>query len=146
MTQTAVQRRFVRLAGSMNARAARLGRNGRVVSGDLLKVFLHTAYQCPYCGIGITPLDCSFDHVVPFDAGGENEKGNLVACCLSCQRQKARRLAHEFALARAYTASCEVCGRNFKPRWADVRRGYGTTCSAQCAGKKGRAIRSASAA
>ena len=126
----------------MNAKAARLGRNGRVVSGDLLKAFLHSSYECNYCGIGITPLDCSFDHVIPFQAGGENEKANIVACCLSCNRQKARRLASEFALARAHTAVCEICGTTFKPRWADVRRGYGTTCSAPCAGMKGRRVRS----
>jgi len=130
----------------MNSKAARLGRNGRVVSGDLLKAFLHSSYQCAYCGIGITPLDCSFDHVVPFVAGGENEKANLVACCLTCQRQKASRLAHEFALARVHRTNCEVCGVEFTPRWADWVRGFGRTCSAQCAGRKGRAVRSAAMA
>lgn len=146
MTQTLAQRRFVRLVASMNTKAARLGRNGRITPADLYSAFMESAAQCGYCQIGITPVDCSFDHVLPFVAGGDNTVDNLVACCLTCQRQKASRLAHEFALAREYRASCEVCGREFRPRWADVQRGFGTTCSAQCAGRKGRRVRSANAA
>jgi hypothetical protein len=142
LTQTLAQRRFVRLAGSMNTKAARLQRNGRVTPEDLYMAFMESAAQCGYCQIGITPVDCSFDHVVPFVAGGENTPDNIVACCLSCQRQKASRMAHEFALAREYKTSCEVCGTTFKPRWADHVRGYGRTCSAECAGKKGRLVRS----
>lgn len=142
MTQTAAERRFTRLAGSMNTKAARLGRNGRVTEEDLALAYLDTGGGCHYCGIGISPTECSFDHVLPFQAGGDNVPENIVATCLTCNRQKARRMASEFALARVHRANCEVCGIEFKPRWADVRRGYGTTCSAKCAGVKGRRIRS----
>jgi hypothetical protein len=130
----------------MNAKAGRLRRSGRITPEDLAHAYIDSEAVCHYCMIGITPEDCSFDHVIPFVAGGENTPGNIVACCLTCQRQKASRMAHEFALAREHTAVCEVCGTRFKPRWADVRRGYGTTCSAPCAGRKGRQVRSARAA
>lgn len=146
MTQTATERRFVRIVAAMNKKAAGLGRNGRLTPADLASAYIDAEALCHYCTIGITTGDCSFDHVVPFVAGGENERANLVACCLTCQRQKASRMAHEFALARVHEASCEICGIRFKPRWADVRRGYGTTCSAKCAGTKGRRVRSGIAA
>lgn len=146
MTQTAAQRRFVRLASSMNVKAARLGRQGRVTPEDLARVYLRDEGKCVYCGDGVLPEMCSFDHRVPFVAGGENTIENIVLSGMLCNRQKASRLASEFARARVHEASCEVCGVRFKPRWADVQRGYGTTCSARCAGRKGRAIRSANAA
>jgi 5-methylcytosine-specific restriction endonuclease McrA len=142
VTQTPAQRRYVRLASSMNKKASRLGRNGRVTPEDLAWTFLISQGKCSYCGIYVMATECSFDHRNPFVAGGENDVTNIVATCLSCNRQKARRLAHEFALAREYRVNCEVCGRNFKPRWADHVRGYGRTCSAECAGKKGRLVRS----
>lgn len=125
----------------MNTKAARLRRHGRLSAEDLAWLFMQSQGLCPYCGIEITPLDCSFDHMLPFDAGGENTLANVVACCLTCQRQKARRLAHEFAEARVMVRQCEICGIDFRPRYADVRRGYGTTCSAICAGRKGRRTR-----
>lgn len=142
MTQTAAQRRFVRLAGSMNKKAARLGRNGRLTPEMLALTFIASKSECYYCEIEISPTECSFDHIVPFQAGGLNVMENLAATCLTCNRRKASRLAAEYALARVHRANCEVCGREFVPRWADVRRGYGTTCSAKCAGAKGRAVRS----
>jgi hypothetical protein len=126
----------------MNTKAARLGLNGRVTATDLGLIFLYSDGVCPYCGIGITTADCSFDHKLPFDGGGDNTTDNIVACCLTDQRQKARRLVSDYAAARAHRANCIICGREFKPRWADVRRGFGQTCSAKCAGTYGRRVRS----
>lgn len=142
MTQTAAERRFTRIAASMNSKARRLGRAGRVTANDLGWLFLKAWDGCPYCGIGLSALDCSFDHVLPFDSGGENEVANLAACCLTCQRSKAKRLAHEFAEARALVGICPIDGTRFRPRYADIKRGYGVYCSLRCAGKAGRLVRS----
>jgi HNH endonuclease len=143
VTQTSAQRRFVRLASSMNSKAARLGRDGRVTPEDLARVYMRDEGKCVYCEIDILPTECSFDHRTPFVVGGANTFENIVATCLTCNRQKASRLAHDFALARVHEVVCEVDGTRFKPRWADWLRGYGRTCSAQCAGRKGRLVRSA---
>ena len=143
MTQTAAQRRLIRLAASTNRKAAALGLNGRITADDYARAFIASGGVCPYCGIDITPEHCSFDHKVPFDRGGENEPSNIVACCLTCQREKGTKTPEEFARARTLMVNCESCGRTFKPRYADYVRGYGRTCSAECAGLKGKAVQMA---
>lgn len=140
MTQTPAQRRFIRLASSTNRKAARLGLNGRITAEDYARAYIASGGSCPYCGIDITPDDCSFDHRIPFDRGGENEVGNIVACCLTCQREKGTKTPDEYAHARTLTVTCEGCGRTFKPRYADWLRGFGRTCSSECAGLKGKRI------
>jgi hypothetical protein len=140
MTQTPIERRFVRLAGAINAKAARLGLDGRVTAADLGQIFLRSAWECSYCYIGIDTLHCSFDHVVPFDGGGLNDPANMVACCMTCQRSKGVKSVREYMQARLVVQTgvdCEVCGIHFKPRYADWVRGYGRTCSRACSGRKG---------
>jgi hypothetical protein len=137
MTQSPAERRYVRMAGAMNAKAARLGLYGRISSIDLAMAFLQAQGLCTYCGIGIDPLHCSFDHVIPFDRDGVNASYNIVACCMSCQRSKSTKLPSEYETARKLRVQCEVCGIEYKPRWADYARGYGRTCSRACSGKKG---------
>jgi hypothetical protein len=134
------------LASSTNRKAAKLGLNGRITAEDYARAFIASGGDCPYCGIGISPETCSFDHSIPFDRGGQNEPENIVACCLTCQREKATKTPEEFAHARTLMVVCESCGRTFKPRYADYRRGYGRTCSAECAGLKGKAAQMASRA
>ena len=137
MTQTAAERRYVRMTGAMNAKAARLGQYGRLQASDLATAFLKSGGSCVYCGIGIDPIHCSFDHVTPFDRAGQNAPMNIVACCMTCQRSKSTKLPDEYQSARKVRVECEVCGIQFKPRWADYTRGYGRTCSRVCSGKKG---------
>lgn len=140
MTQTPAERRYVRLAGSMNTKAVRLGRSGTITATDLAAAFVASGWTCPYCGTGIDPMHCSFDHIVPFDKGGINDPSNIIACCLSCQRSKGVKSIDEYREAQTLRhegAQCEVCGRDFTPRWADWSRGYGKICSRGCAGKKG---------
>lgn len=146
MTQTAAQRRLIRLASSTNRKAAGLGLNGRITAEDYARAYIAAEGMCPYCGIDITPEHCSFDHAIPFDRGGQNEPANIVACCLTCQREKATKTPEEFAHARVLMSTCESCGKVFKPRYADWLRGYGRTCSSECAGLKGKAIQMANRA
>ena len=55
MTQTAVQRRYVRLSASMNKKAAKLDRPGRVTPEDLAILYIESKGSCAYCGDGINP-------------------------------------------------------------------------------------------
>jgi 5-methylcytosine-specific restriction endonuclease McrA len=143
VTQTAAQRRLIRLAASTNKKAAVLGLNGRITAEDYARAYIATEGECPYCGIGITPESCSFDHVVSFAREGLNEPANIVACCLTCQREKSTKSPEEFAQARLLVVACEICGKVFKPRFADWIRGFGRTCSAECAGMKGKRVQMA---
>lgn len=145
MTQSAAERRFVRMAGAMNTKAARLGQYRRLTSVDLAAAFVISNGKCTYCGIGIDPLHCSFDHIIPFDRDGPNVAENIVACCMTCQRSKGTKLPSEFAFAKQLLNTCETCGILFKPRYADYMRGYGRTCSRSCSGKKGGETRSPAA-
>lgn len=129
------------MAAAMNARAARFGLNGRLAAEDLGAIYMRDRGACHYCDFELRSTECSFDHVLPFVRGGENIPDNIVVSCMTDQREKASRLSHEFAEAQKLEVSCEVCGRAFKPRYADYRRGYGRTCSASCAGLKGRKVR-----
>jgi len=137
VTQSKAERRYVRMAAAANSKAARLGTPGRVTASDFAMAYLRHEGQCPYCGIGLDPLHCSFDHVIPYDRGGPNVIENIVPCCITCQRSKGTKLQSEYAIARTLTVECETCGKVYKPRWADWGRGYGRICSRACAGSKG---------
>lgn len=141
MTQHPVERRYKRLAVSNNRKAERLGLLGRISHEDLVAVFRRSGGSCTYCGIGITSAGCSFDHVVPFDRGGENTEDNIVACCVTCQREKFTKTPEEFAQYRSLEVACAGCGTLFRPRWADWIRGYGRYHSRSCSGAAGGAAK-----
>lgn len=137
MAQHPIARRYSRLAVGANTKARRLGRSGRISALDLFAIFEASEGVCTYCGIGIDPGDCSFDHVIAFDKGGENERTNIVACCLTCQRTKFTKDRSEFAAWRDLSVTCPIDGVVFRPRWADYQRGLGRYCSRRCSGAVG---------
>lgn len=141
MSQTPLERRLARLADTANRKAARLGAPGRLTSVDLLLVLEASdrgeGYECAYCGIGISPMSASFDHVDPFDRQGRNERENLVACCMTCQRTKFTKSPDELRQWVGLRVECPVCGTVFRPRWNDWVRGYGRYCSRKCSGTIG---------
>jgi 5-methylcytosine-specific restriction endonuclease McrA len=137
VTQTAVQRRYVRMAGATNAKARRLGRAGRISSVDLALVYARSEGICCYCGFDLDPESNSFDHVVPFDHGGLNTIDNLVACCLTCQRTKFTKSPAQLEQWRKLQVVCPVDQTVFRPRWADYVRGLGLYCSRRCSGTVG---------
>lgn len=132
MTQTPLQRRLIRLAHSINKKAERLGARGRVTAESLALIALSYP-QCPYCGVDIDPMHGSFDHKVPFDKGGSNERSNILFCCMTCQRSKYTKSVDEHAEFLNFTVVCPVDGTVFKPRYADWKRGLGRYCSRSCA-------------
>jgi hypothetical protein len=54
-------------------------------------VLQRDGFRCRYCGQGTQsnpPVELEVDHIVPVAAGGNNDLGNLVASCVSCNRGK----------------------------------------------------------
>lgn len=43
---------------------------------------------CHYCGKKFPALELTMDHVVPLARGGKSNKGNVVVCCKTCNRDK----------------------------------------------------------
>lgn len=137
MTQHPLERRFKRLAASANKKAAKLGRRGRITHETLFLVYTKSQGFCAYCQVGITAQGCSFDHVIPFDRGGDNDIDNIVACCMTCQREKFTKTPTEFEEYRQLQVPCQGCGKLFRPRWADYQRGFGRYHSRACSGRAG---------
>ncbi len=51
---------------------------------------------CHYCGASTPPAQLTMDHVVPLVRGGRSTKGNLVACCKTCNSKKKHLLPMEW--------------------------------------------------
>jgi|WetSurMetagenome_2_1015567.scaffolds.fasta_scaffold03982_10 5-methylcytosine-specific restriction endonuclease McrA len=132
--QSPEHRRLLRIAAYMNTKARRIGATGSVTSEDLARVTLNHP-TCAYCGIDLEIGQGSFDHAIPLDRNGPNTFENLVRCCYSCQREKFTKTPDELETFRATEFSCVVCGISFRPRYADLKRGYGKTCSRRCSGR-----------
>lgn len=139
MTQTAEWRRLVRLAGSINRRAERAGVYGRIRAQDLWAIEA-SQKTCHYCGIQLEAG--TFDHIVPFDRGGPNQFFNIVRSCLTCNRSKYTKSPEELAIHQSRIVECEVCGKPFRPRFAEYENGRARVCSRSCSAKK-RWLRSA---
>lgn len=133
MTQTPEWRRLVRLAGSVNRRAEKAGAHGRIRAQDL-SLIENAQKNCYYCGIEM--VVGTFDHVVPFDRGGANQAFNIVRCCLTCNRSKYTKTPEQLAQHQALVVNCEVCGKQFKPRWAEYQNGRARLCSRSCSARK----------
>lgn len=43
---------------------------------------------CHYCGKKFQPAELTMDHVVPVARGGRSTRGNVVACCSACNKEK----------------------------------------------------------
>lgn len=63
------------------------------------RIFRRDQYRCVYCDEVFPPEELSLDHVEPRMRGGDSSEGNLVTCCLACNRAKGGKAAWAF-LAR----------------------------------------------
>lgn len=144
MNQDPIERRFRRLAVGANRKAERVGSKGILTDRDLFDAYRAAEGRCPYCEIELDPMSCSFDHVLPFDRGGRNDRSNLQACCLSCQRRKFTKTPEEYAQWQTLERTCP-CGVVFRPRWSDYRRGFGFYHSRICSGSAGGTMKAANA-
>ena len=60
-------------------------------------VWSFTDGRCYYCGFQTNPfLTFCVDHVTPLARGGDDEIGNLVPCCVTCNSRKGARLPYEW--------------------------------------------------
>jgi hypothetical protein len=127
-----IQRLYDRRALYFNRKAISMGLHGTVTAEELVVLPL----VCHYCGIGLTHSLTEFDHQIPFERGGSNTIDNIVRCCKHCNGTKFTKTPTEFLEFQEEPFLCIVCGRSFRPRYSDWKRGYGTTCSRKCAAKK----------
>lgn len=51
---------------------------------------------CYYCGQKTDRKQLTMDHIVPLARGGKSSKGNIVACCKSCNTKKRSMLPLEW--------------------------------------------------
>lgn len=133
--QSPEQRRLIRVAAAMNAKARRLGRPGRIDWTDLHRLEAG-GRPCFYCGIFLEEGHGTFDHAQALDAGGPNNPMNVVRCCTTCNRRKFTKTPAEYAAHQELEVACVVCGKVYKPRWAEYQNGRARTCSHACAARK----------
>ena len=58
-------------------------------------VFKRDDYKCQYCSVKLESETATIDHVLPRCRGGKHEWGNIVTCCLKCNRKKGDKTPHE---------------------------------------------------
>lgn len=79
-------------------RAAKLGAETFLITArDWRRLMARYGGLCVYCRT--SPAD-SKDHVIPLSRGGRHGIGNLVPCCMTCNRSKKDRLLVEWRYSR----------------------------------------------
>lgn len=73
-------------ANKKMARMAKLSRLGILVRDN---------HQCAYCGIKLTQINGTWDHVVPRSKNGKSDWTNLVAACQTCNVNKSNKDLNE---------------------------------------------------
>ena len=61
-----------------------------------IEVFIRDGYVCQYCGKQFR--DLTLDHVIPRSRGGRHIWGNVVSCCIKCNRRKAGHTPEELGM------------------------------------------------
>jgi hypothetical protein len=129
MAKGDIQRLYDRRALYFNRKAVTLGVRGWVYPDELAAKPL----VCFYCDIALDHRRSEFDHQVAFDRGGWNTIDNIVRCCKKCNGEKFTKTPEEWAEFLAQSFVCPVCGRTYRPRYADWKQGKGKVCSRRCA-------------
>lgn len=86
----------------MNRRASDLNRKARVrqaaghyTAADLRLQYKSQGGNCWWCGKALNGK-YEGDHVIPLSRGGSNYPSNIVLTCLPCNREKGKKLLHEW--------------------------------------------------
>lgn len=58
-------------------------------------IYARDRYQCQYCGGRYPTEELTYDHIIPRSRGGKTEWGNIVTCCVECNRNKGGRTPAE---------------------------------------------------
>jgi len=77
-------------------------------------IYARDRYQCQYCGNSCPTEDLTYDHVLPKSRGGKTEWGNIVTCCIECNRKKGGRTPAE--------ASMTLVRKPSRPTWVPAIR------------------------
>lgn len=64
------------------------------------RVLRRDGFRCVYCGEAFPAEVLTLDHVEPRQRGGDDSEGNLVACCVACNRLKGGHAAWSFLAGR----------------------------------------------
>jgi hypothetical protein len=84
-----------------------------------------TVDLCAYCGASATGVD----HVVPKQAGGTDDPGNLVSCCLRCNGHKASRSLADFVADKTLPYALDLPAIRANPK---LRGHLADSCNATC--------------
>ena len=76
------------------------GERGMASRGLKQRVLELHGYRCVDCGERYEPDELTVDHVQPRVKGGDHSRGNLVACCQRCNREKGGMAAWAFLADR----------------------------------------------
>lgn len=54
------------------------------------ELFMTCRGRCPHCGrtLSLRSDDCTIEHVIPINKGGDNGLGNLIILCKNCNKEK----------------------------------------------------------
>ena len=69
-------------------RRVRVERKFHRVPFSRSNIYLRDKYRCQYCALRFSTSKLTFDHVVPVSHGGRKDWGNIVTCCIDCNRRK----------------------------------------------------------
>ena len=58
-------------------------------------IYARDDHRCQYCADDFPTSELTFDHVLPVAHGGRKDWGNIVTCCVSCNRRKGGRTPAE---------------------------------------------------
>ena len=77
-------------------------------------IYARDRYKCQYCGSQYSSEDLTYDHIIPKSRGGKTEWGNIVTCCVDCNRKKGGRTPAE--------ASMRLIRKPTRPTWIPALR------------------------
>ncbi|MDY7035263.1 MAG: HNH endonuclease [Thermodesulfobacteriota bacterium] len=77
-------------------------------------IYARDGYRCQYCGKRFPVEELTYDHVLPKSRGGKTEWGNIVTCCIECNRKKGGRMPAE--------ASMKLIRKPKRPTWVPAIR------------------------
>ena len=77
-------------------------------------IYARDRHKCQYCGRRFSTEDLTYDHVLPKSRGGKTEWGNIVTCCIDCNRKKGGRIPAE--------ASMKLIRKPARPAWVPAIR------------------------
>lgn len=79
-----------------NAKAKKLGIDGRLKYKPLWNLLDDHKWKCFYCGLQLDHETFSIDHKIAMARGGANHIDNIVPACLPCNKSKATKTPEEF--------------------------------------------------